>query len=292
MFILSLAGVLFMLSGCSSDFKMTDQSETRVIVDSFTQVDKIDSLDVLVVLDTSCSMSDNFSTVASGMDLLRLDIEMLTSNYQFGYITADSTNLGYQGPYDINSGTLDMLMAPSLLPSTFYEEGFAATYTFLTSSEGVEFSRDESDFLLFFISDEDEQSNITPSIFKDWMDASFVDVDHDVVSITTIDSGDSECPYTWEYGYKYTELASLYGKDSIDICADDWSLWLSESSFITQMRDSIVLSSDDPVVKSIVVYVERVQTHDWEYIEEMNAVRLGFIPDYGELVEVGYKVSL
>ena len=58
-------------------------------------------------------------------------------------------------------------MAPNLLPNTFYEEGFGATYTFLDSEEGLAFRRPEAAFLLFLISDEDEQSAITTDLFYD-----------------------------------------------------------------------------------------------------------------------------
>ena len=58
------------------------------------------------------------------------------------------------GPYDLSATAIDMLMAPSLLSSTFYEEGFAATYTFFGTEEGVTFRRPEADFLLFLINPE------------------------------------------------------------------------------------------------------------------------------------------
>ena len=279
-------------TGCTQDFAITDQSETRVVIDSFVQVNQVEKIDVLVALDTSCSMSDNFINVSSGMELLRADIESLTLDYKFGYITADSTRLGFVGPYDYSSSPIDMMLAPGLLPQTMYEEGFAATYTFLSTESGAEFSRSDADFLLFLVSDEDEQSSITAQIFHDWLQALFVDVKHDTVSITTLYESESDCGFSWDYGWKYEELAGLYNKSALDICDEDWSLWLSESSFITRRENSIELTESDPVVQSIVVYIERVPTWDWEYIKETNTVQLGFTPDYGELVEVGYKVEI
>ena len=67
---------------------------------------------------------------------------------------------------------------------------------------------------------------------------------------------------------------------------------MSESSYITQLQDYIVLSEEDPIVKSIVVYIDQEITYDWKYVEEINTVQLDFIPDYGELVEVGYKINI
>ncbi len=274
--------------GCSPDYQVTDTKEVRVVVDSYIQPNQLEELDVLVVLDTSGSMSDNYENVSLGMDLLRTDIESLTLDYKFGYITMDPTNLSYVGPYDSSSTAIDMLMAPSLLSSTFFEEGFGATYTFLGTEEGLAFRRPEADFLLFLISDEDEQSAITTDLFYEWLQTEFYAVRHDVVAITQL--GDSECGYTYVVGYKYEELAHLYNKDPIDICEEDWSVWLSESSYLTQRKDYIELSEPEPILESIIVYINQESIYDWAYDEDTNTVRLGFVPDYGSVIEVGYNV--
>ena len=124
---------------CSPDYQVQDTKKVKVVVDSFSQADRLEELDVLVVLDTSGSMRDNYEDVADGMEILRTDIESLTLDYRFGYITMDPTDLSYVGPYDSSSTAIDMLMAPSLLSSTFYEEGFSATYSFLDTEEGLAF---------------------------------------------------------------------------------------------------------------------------------------------------------
>jgi hypothetical protein len=158
----------------------------------------------------------------------------------------------------------------------------------LDSEEGSAFRRPEADFLLFLISDEDEQSAISPDLFYDWMHDELKDVNHDVVSIVNPD--DENTSWAHEIGYKYIELSDLYGKDVLDIKAEDWSVWLSDSSYLTQLKDTIVLSEADPILDSIIVYVDQVGVYDWEYIEEINTVKLGFVPDYGSVVEVGYNV--
>ena len=268
---------------------MVDRSKTSVVVDSFTQTDKLEELDVLIVLDTSGSMSDNYADVADGMELLRSDIESLTIDYQFGYITMDPTVDDFVGPYDASASAIDMLMAPSLLPNTFYEEGFAATYNFLNSQDIYQFRRPDADFLLFLISDEDEQSSISAQLFYEWLNEEFEDVRHDVVCITNPDDG-SGSSWSYEIGYKYIELANMYGKSEIDISDESWSIWLSNSSFLTSRRDSIELSQT-PIPESIVVYIDGEPIYEWEYKEENNTVYLNTIPDYGSLVEVGYKVD-
>ena len=279
---------LLLLLGCTQDISVISHDKTRVVVDSYTQQDQIEELDVLVALDTSGSMSDNNDDVADGMEILRTDIESITLDYQFGYITMDPDYLNYIGPYDSSSSTIDMLMAPGLLPMTYREEGFAATYSFLNFEEGLEFRREEADFLLFLISDEDEQSSLSAEIFYEWLQEEFYDVQYDVVCVINPDNG--QAAWGYEVGYKYIELASFYNKTVVDIQEEDWSVWLSDSSYLTQKKDYIVLSESDPILESLIVYVDRILEHDWEYIEESNVVKLGFVPDHGSLIEVGYNV--
>lgn len=274
--------------GCSSDYQMTEDRETRVVVDFLRQSDQLGDLDILVVLDTSGSMSDNYADVADGMELLRTDIESLTLGYKFGYITMDPGNLSYLGPYDSSATVIDMLMAPSLLPTTGLEEGFGATYGFFNSEEGYQFRRPEADFLLFLISDEDEQSAISADLFYEWLADEFQGVEHDVVTITQLEG--SECGYTYDIGYKYQELASLYGKDPIDICEEDWSVWLSSSSYLTQRKDYIKLSEPKPIAETIVVYIDEVPMYEWHYKEDTTTVYLDSIPGYGTITTVAYEV--
>jgi len=279
------------ITGCQgSDISIVDQRETRVVIDSFIQTGPIEEIDVLISLDTSGSMYDNFADVASGMELLRLDIESLTLDYQFGYITMDPTELSYIGPYDSSASAIDMLMAPNLLSTTGLEEGFAATYSFIMSEDGKSFIRPEADFLLFLVSDEEEQSNITAEIFQEWLQEEFADVRHDVAVVTQLE--DSACGTMYNVGYKYEELATLYNKNAIDICDEDWSVWLSESSYLTEVKDYIYLSESSPILGSIIVYIDNKTTYDWQYSEELNSVQLSFIPNYGSLVEVGYRVYI
>ena len=277
------------IAACTPDYQMTDREEVRVIVDSYVQAEQLEELDVLVVLDTSGSMSDNYNDVADGMDILRADIESLTLDYRFGYVTMDPDNLNYLGPYDASSSAIDMLMAPGLLPMTMPEEGFAATYNFFSTLEPYDFRRPEADFLLFLISDEDEQSAVTADLFYEWLQDEMYGVKHDVVCVVNPDDGSG---HSWsnEIGFKYIELSDLYGKDTIDIKEEDWSVWLSESSYLTQIKDFIVLSESEPILESIVVYVDGESIYDWSYTEEINTVQLGFVPNHGSVVEAGYNV--
>lgn len=279
---------LSFVCGCTPDYQVTNSRETRVVVDFLVQPDQIGALDVLVVLDTSGSMTDNYADVADGMDILRTDIETLTLDYRFGYITMDPGNISYIGPYDSSSTAIDMLMAPSLLPTTMLEEGFGATYTFFGTEEGLAFRRPEADFLLFLISDENEQSSISASLFYDWLQDEFSNVRHDVVAITQLEG--SDCGYTYDIGYKYEELANLYNKDPIDICEEDWSVWLSDSSYLTRYQDFINLSEPELIAETIVVYIDGIPSYEWYYVEDTRTVYLDTVPAPGTTTTVAYEV--
>ena len=95
--IISLLSLL--LAACSSDISLFPKEvieievvpedtapQTEVVIEYFVQPSKPESLDVLFLLDTSCSMRDDYEKVSLGMDLLRGDIEVLTHDYQMGIV--------------------------------------------------------------------------------------------------------------------------------------------------------------------------------------------------------------
>jgi hypothetical protein len=112
--------------------------ETKVVVEHFVQPDKPENLDVLFVIDTSCSMSDNFENVSIGLDLLRDDIETLTYDYQIAMINSSLIEDYYVGPFDTDSTAVDIFMGPYFLGRDVREEPFTSLYQFTTTPEGQE----------------------------------------------------------------------------------------------------------------------------------------------------------
>ena len=286
-----LTAFLLLTTGCSSDISVHEQRETRVVVDSYIQPDRLDKLDVLVALDTSGSMTDNYDDVADGMDILRGDIESLTLDYQFGYITMDPNRLSYLGPYDSSSTAIDMLMAPSLLPMTSLEEGFSATYSFFSSVEPYDFSRPEADFLLFLISDEDEQSNTyfqSTNEFVSWVSAyrqsAFVS------SIINLDPAVSMCDHTslLNVGNEYIAATNHFNGQIIDICDEDWSAGVLDASNQIAPHEYWDLNYLPLYDDRIYVFVDGVPFNDWYYEPAENRVYFTTLPDGGSLVEVAY----
>jgi hypothetical protein len=288
---LFLAFFMSFAMGCGQDVYMEDLTETHVIVDSFVQADRIDNLDVLVVLDTSCSMSDNFTAVGEGLATLADDIGDVAVDFEIMFITNDVKDPDYIGPFGANSSDIDFLLAPGLLDhnGSTAEGGYAAHYLFESDPDEIypSFTRDDADLLVFHISDEEEQSSISSELYAAWLRDLKGEQQVDVVSIV---STDTPCG---QIGEKYIDLAvSYFAKSPLDLCEDEWSQWLVDSSFLTAKVDTFQLSQT-PIISSLVVYVDfEVISYevDWDYDEETNTVHFVNTPEYGQVVAIGYDV--
>lgn len=281
-------------AGCSNDISLNPSSETYVVVDSFTQNEGVKALDIVGIVDTSCSMADgDIQRVANGMANLREDVATLTSDYQFIFMTAENSPQ-VSGPYDSSVFDIDLKFAVTTLPYAWSDEtGFAAIYEYVTFQDHALREDDETGLLIFMFSDEDDQSLIEASDLSVWLDGTWPEKLVDVVPVvpSMLDTeyeaqGMESCG---ERGDKYIELANMFGKDALDLCNEDWDAWLSDSSFLTAQKDSIALS-ELPIISSIVVYIDRIPTNEWTYDVDSNTVMLNDVPDYGVLVEVGYDV--
>ena len=102
---------------CANDYSVISNPEievidegpvTEVIVDYFVQPEPPENLDVLVVLDTSCSMSDNYENVSAGLDILRGDIEAITDDYQMGMINSSLEEPYFAGPIDSETSSMEI----------------------------------------------------------------------------------------------------------------------------------------------------------------------------------------
>tara|TARA_R110000765_G_scaffold63626_2_gene123799 strand:+ start:3308 stop:4165 length:858 start_codon:yes stop_codon:yes gene_type:complete len=262
---------------------------TTVVIDSFFQQSPPEHIDVLIILDTSGSMNDNYENVSNGVEILRADIEKLTSDYRIGYINTSLQETYFNGPYDQYSTVLDMLMAPYTLGSDRVEEAFAAMYEFITQTpEGTSFFREEADKLFIFVSDEDEQSAIPTNVFYDWLMTEFSEVQQDAVTIVLTEDSTCDSAYSAMLGTKYIELSTLFYKDAVDLCSD-WSLWLADSTFLIGIIDELPLTKL-PIIESLVVYLNGAEIQEWSYDAAANMVILNFEATAGDLIEVGYVV--
>lgn len=266
--------------------------ETKVVVDYFVQPKKPDNLDVLVILDTSCSMSDNYENVAAGLDILRGDIELLTYDYQMALINSSLREPYFAGIFDSDTPSMDFYIAPYSLGTDFSEEPFTSLYRFSTTEEGELFLRNGVAKLYIFVSDEPEQSSMPVSLFYEWMAEYHEDVLHDVVivGINDYSSCDNYYNYDNDDDRRYEEFATYYNKTIIDICGD-FQLAMANNSFIVNPITHMRLS-EVPIEESIVVYQDGDIETDWYFLPATNTVYFEFEIDGGGVIKIGYDSYL
>ena len=301
-----IISLLFLfLCSCSNEFLVTPKDvvevelppvvdtapQTEVVVDYYVQPSKPESLDVLVVLDTSCSMFNDYEKVAAGMDILRGDIEVLTYDYQMGIINSSlSGDVYFVGPYDTNTSSIDFLLGTSLLSNDSFEEGFRSHYEFATlTEEGLFFLRPGVPKLYIYISDEDEQSVIPKEIFKEWLDEYHRTVIYDAIAIGMVENSPNCNVRSHEVGHKFDEFIQYFNKRLIDICGD-WQLALADSSFLVTQVTHMQLSRT-PIEDSIVVYQNGIKENNWYYLDYTNTVYFEFDIQDGAVIKVGYESS-
>lgn len=273
---------------------IVEDEQTRVVVEYFIQPDKPENLDVLFVIDTSCSMADNYENVSIGLDILRDDIEELTYDYQIAMINSSLKEPYFVGPFDTDSNSIEIFMAPYSLAKDRYEEGFGSLYLFTLTPEGIEFLRPDVDKLYIFVSDEPEQSTIPVSMFIEWMNEYHSEVNHDAIVISVNEQSPENCRifYTIEEGEedRFLTFSNYYNKMITDICGD-FQLALADTSFLLTPI-AYKLLKEKPVEDSIVVYKNGEQQAEWYYLENTNTIYFEFELQPSSIVEIGYESYL
>tara|TARA_R110000824_G_scaffold125711_9_gene284963 strand:+ start:115 stop:1053 length:939 start_codon:yes stop_codon:yes gene_type:complete len=267
--------------------------ETEIIIDYFEQPEKPENLDVLVIIDTSCSMSDNFENVSAGLDILRGDIELLTYDYQMAFINSTLREPYFAGIIGPDTSSMEIYLSPyTLAADGIRETPFISLYGFTMTPEGLEFLRPDVDKLYIFVSDEPEQSSIPVSLFKEWMDEYHENVVYDVIIIGIND--ESECESIYEPGAdsdnRFLIFANYYNKMIIDICGD-FQLALAENSFLIKPITHMGLSRF-PIEESIVVYQNGIKEEDWYYLASTNTVYFEFEILEGAAIKIGYETLI
>ncbi len=298
---LSFIAVLFLaLVSCTTNidytFDISDEPgelETDIWVDSFTQVGSYENIDILWVIDRSCSMNDNdpelLSGVESMMNLLSSDI-----NWRLKIITAGDRAVVQSDSFPLTRGAtysdaLDML---NTLPNDGGEEGFAALYDYVMHDPYAQtWLRHNAALLVVFVSDEEEQSKMLVSDFTSW----YRDLRASVYisSIVNVDGAESACAYppaSSNVGYKYIEATDYFNGNVIDICSTDWSSGVAEATSRVEPYESYVLTHI-PYEDTIVVFQDGIPYIEWYYSALDNTVYFNETPAEGHLMEIGYSIE-
>ena len=265
-------------------------------IESFTQVDAYEEIDILWVLDGSCSMVAHQSNVLDGvkqmMGNLPVDI-----NWRLKMITAGN------GKYVTQSTTFPLTRGDTIgdavtmynqLPFDGGEEGFDAVQDYIfNDAYGATWLRADAALLVVFVSDEEEQSLMSVASFTSW--ASAIRPSTYLSFIGHVRDEDSVCDYgvgSQNTGLRYMEAVNHFGGTIVDICETDWSAGVTDATQnITPIEEWELYHT--PYANTIVVFEDgrRMQKTEWNYNSVANIIEFLQPPAEGSLIEIGYAIE-
>lgn len=284
-------------------------------LDQFAQ-DGNNATDILFVVDNSCSMGDEQSSLAVNFASFVQIVEALDMDYQIGVTTTDTGDNGQL------EGTTRIIT-----PNTPDPAGaFASNVNLGTSGSGIEkgldggylalsspnidpggyndgFLREEAGLRLIMVSDEQEQSTLLgggdPTAYVSYFQGLKANPDHVIISdISGGLTGCSGAGGSASSGSDYVQATVATGGISASICDPNWVSTLSALAWLSQSFADTFELSKTPVEETIEV---RLSTDGinfvpiyvgWVYDSALNAVvfDLDHIPDNGDIIEVEYTV--
>ena len=275
---------------------ITIEPDVDVWVDSFIQVGAYEDIDILWVIDGSCSMNAHQTNLLNGIDHMMNNLPS-DINWRLKMITAgDGTRIIQPTTFPLTRGDTitEALSMYNLLPYDGGEAGFAAVQNYMTfDTYATTWMRYDAAILVVFVSDEREQSTITPALFSMWYGtqrpATYL------AFIGNVEGPDSICPYTPNSnmtGRKYIEAVNNFGGNVIDICEEDWAAGVDEATQKVKPIEEYELEHI-PYEDTLVVFEDGLPMEKalWHYDASNNIVYFDVMPLEGALVEMAYSVK-
>ena len=290
--------LLLLCSACTPDYGVSVEEVVEVIqdhgdvwVDSFQQPEYVDGMDILWIIDRSCSMSNDDQKLIEGVESMINN--MPTNNWRLAMVPMDVDDAsGWEVfplvPGDTVDDAQDMLddLPFSTSPT---EAGFDSTIAYIDDNDYSDtWMRPDAGLLIVFVSDEDDQSTEDWDEFAYWLEAKRNAVF--VASIINIRTSNDCDAAVSAIGDNYEDVTDYFDGVVIDICSDDWSQGVKDASLEVELTEVFGLShTPDPF--SIKVFVEGQEYPYWMYNEYFNRIEFTITPDYSELVEIGYTIE-
>lgn len=284
-------------------------------VDRITQI-TIPAVDVLWVIDNSCSMSEEQSALrsnfgefvqyftGSGLDyhigVVSTDMD---SRQQSGKLVRDETdNARYiDTSYGADQAIQSFSERASLgTDGSSDERGKDAAWAALVTEANetnAGFFREEAGLSVIVISDEIDYSRVSVDEFSNWMLG--VKEEPGMTSFSSIVGlTDRDCSAA-ERGTGYLETTAAVGGITWSICTDDWAGMLAELGLQAAGLKRQFYLSLVPVEASIVVTVETLDGStdsfmagtDWSYDRTRNSITFAeYVPEPLAVVNIAYEV--
>jgi len=261
--------------------------------------EEIDAVDILFVIDNSCSMNDKQTQLANNFDTFMNVFDASAIDYQIGFITTDSYRM--EGSL-ITTATPDPVAEVAQIiddigtHGSSSERGLYYSYYALQTGydfgPGSDFWRDDAKLVIIYVSDEDDSSSgITPTSIKTYTISAKGGADYVIAHAVAGDyPGGCTTNGGAQEGLEYYTVVSYLNGTFLSICEDDWGTPLEILANESILKSSFTLDRD-PVEETIVVVVDGVEEPNWTYDSSTNAISFaeGYVPAAGVSILISYS---
>lgn len=296
---------IFTMMGCNPEYAIVgeigkeyifievpeDEKNEDIWVDSFIQPESTEGVDILWVIDRSCSMRDNEPLLFDGIDAM---INSLPSTgWRLNMISNSPPNVLNDKQFPLVPGdtVADAQTMYNKMSTGTYEMGFDALEEYLFYNTYVsQWMRTDVPLLVVFVSDEEDQSNQTPAQFVQWYSNYRKNVY--LASIVHVDPYESLCNVSfYDVGYNSIEATDLLGGVVVDICSDDWAPGVTDASIQITPYEQYELTHIPTDKNEVYVFIDGVPNYDWYYNRTDNTVYFTVVPTGNQLVEIAYPYA-
>ncbi len=324
----TLAAALFAMVGCQADYEFVPDNQLAELPqgspigsdhrqDVSTQREPVDEVDVLWVIDNSCSMQDDQDNLTEAFpEFMNYFIGLSDLDYHIGVTSTDmydsSEGQGrlreVEGWKWIDRSLPDPIpffdmMARMGTDGSGDEMGRAGAYHALTTHKddwNAGFLRDDALLSIIVISDERDSSDmdgVDEDVFLDFIDD--VKFEPGMAQYSVVVGPPEGCP-TADPGNGYNDLSATVGGIQWSICDNRWEDMLEElAMYSAGMKKEFYLSAP-PVVETISVFSKEADgTYlDWEkdvdYLYDATRNSIEFVdympPPYTQIV-IDYDIE-
>ena len=247
-----------------------------------------EEVDIIMVLDGSGSMSNNWDSVFDQIPTMATALQALNLDWRFTTVSADPTVntsiTNYITPFstnvewDLYGNFLTIQALPGMA-----ETGLQSSFLTAANAANASYFRPEADLLWIFMSDEDDQSVLSTT---EWLDLwQYFKTDGAQVMATSIvailNTDCYEAP-----GDRYITVSNQV----INICEGlgDWSTVFKPVEDRLTYQNLTYQLVGKPIPNTIEVWVGISQSTDWTYDQVANTITLTKEPDHRTDVVVHY----
>lgn len=261
--------------------------------------EEIDSVDILFVIDNSCSMNDKQTQLANNFDTFMNVFDASGIDYQIGFITTDDSDMA--GSL-ITTATPDPVAEVAQIIDDIGTHGSATErglyYSYYALQTGYDFGpgsdfwRTDAKLVIIYVSDEDDfSSGVTPTSIKTYTISAKGGADYVIAHAVAGDyPGGCTANGGAQEGLEYYTVVTYLNGTFLSICEDDWGTPLEILANESILKSSFTLDRD-PVEETIIVVVDGVEEPNWTYDASDNAISFaeGHVPAAGTSILISYS---